>query len=48
MTKPLNIQLFQEKYFKQTIVLHFQKLLPQKTAKYGPQIEFMKKHRMFS
>ena len=42
------ILIFQQKYLKRTIALHFPELLPKKTAKYGPKIEFTSKHRMFS
>ena len=45
---PLNTLIFQQKHLKHTIALHFPKLLPKKTAKYGPQIEFMTKNIMIS
>ena len=35
--------IFQQKYLKHTIVLHFTELSPQKTAKYGQQVELTKK-----
>ena len=37
-----------EKYLKINIALHFQELLPIKTAKYGKQIKFMTTRHIFS
>ena len=34
-----NTLIFQQKYLKHTITLHFQELLSMKVAKHGPQIE---------
>ena len=45
---PYNTLIFQHKYLKHTIALHFTDLLTKKTAKQGQQIEFTTKHRMFS
>ena len=39
--------IFQQNYLQDTIAMHFPELLPPKSAKYGPQIEFTTKHRRF-
>ena len=45
---PLNTLIFLTKYSKHTFTLQLQGLLPKKTEKYGPQMEFTIEHRMFS
>ena len=44
---PCNTLILQQKYFQHTIALHFPELSLKKTAKFGTEIKFTTKHRMF-